>query len=690
MENYIAPFRMVGNLYFVGTYAASSHLIDTGAGLILIDTGYEQNADIIVENMKTLGFDIADVKLILHSHGHYDHTDATQHLLPLCHARTYLGREDLRYIHGFEPDEYYVDGGKITLGNTEILCLHTPGHTNGTYSFFWNILHEGEVLRAGMFGGAGVNQLKKGYLDARGLYYFQRADYFCSVERLLDEQVDVFVGNHSWNNKTMEKAQVLSETGENLFIDREIWGRFLKRCARKLRDILATESRETFVNYAHRGASEYCPENTLMSFYSGVKMGANGIETDVRATRDGELVLFHDDTLERVTGEIGSVGDFTWEELQSFLVKKNDLCDKIVRLEDFLSHFAFRDLTFAVELKEKGHAEQIAALLRKYDMQKKTVVTSFRLSWLEEFKKAAPEFKLGYLTKDPSEEILSRMRAIGIDELCPKAELIESAEQVAAWHAAGFRVRAWGVKNEDLMKRAYDAGVDGMTVNFPDKLSAYIEKERAEMASEVEKNDSSEKKDFSLILASQSPRRREILENLGVKFEVWVADTDESSNESDPCRLVEELSLRKAEAVREALIREGRMTDGTVILASDTVVSVDGRILGKPHGEREAIEMLSMLAGRRHRVISGLALIGAGKSGTAHEITEVEFDDMDAETILHYVRTAEPYDKAGAYAIQGLASAWIRGIHGCYFNVVGLPVHRLNRLFGELFGKNLF
>jgi len=142
--------------------------------------------------------------------------------------------------------------------------------------------------------------------------------------------------------------------------------------------------------------------------------------------------------------------------------------------------------------------------------------------------------------------------------------------------------------------------------------------------------------------------------------------------------------------VREALIREGRMTDGTVILASDTVVSVDGRILGKPHGEREAIEMLSMLAGRRHRVISGLALIGAGKSGTAHEITEVEFDDMDAETILHYVRTAEPYDKAGAYAIQGLASAWIRGIHGCYFNVVGLPVHRLNRLFGELFGKNLF
>lgn len=475
MDEYIAPFRMLENLYFVGTYAASSHLIDTGAGLILIDTGYEINAATVVENMKALGFDIADVKLILHSHGHYDHTDATQHLLPLCGAKTYLAREDLCYIKGFEPDEYYTDGQTITLGNTEILCLHTPGHTNGTYSFFWDIVHEGKRLRAGMFGGAGFNQLKKSYLDAHGLFYFQRCDYLRSIERLKNEHVDVFVGNHSWNNKTLEKSQVLRETGENLFIDSEAWVKFLNRCARKLREILAAESGTTFVNYAHRGASEYCPENTLLSFYTGLYMGANGIETDVRATKDGVLVLFHDDTLERVTGESGSISDYTWEELQAFRVKKDGLEDKIVTLEDFLAHFAFRDITFAIELKEDGNAEGVAELLRKYEMQNKTVVTSFRLSWLEKFHTVAPEFKLGYLTKDPSDEILARMRTIGIDELCPKAELIESAEQVTRWHELGYRVRAWGVKTEELMQKAYDAGVDGMTVNFPDKLRTCIE-----------------------------------------------------------------------------------------------------------------------------------------------------------------------------------------------------------------------
>ena len=475
MENYIAPFRMLENLYFVGTYAASSHLIDTGAGLILIDTGYEENAPIIVENMKTLGFDVADVKLILHSHGHYDHTDATQHLLPLCGAKTYLAREDLRYIKGFEPDEYYTDGQKIILGNTEILCLHTPGHTNGTYSFFWDIIHEGKRLRAGMFGGAGFNQLKKAYLDARGLFYFQRGDYFRSVERLKGEHVDVFVGNHSWNNKTMEKAQTLRETGENLFIDSEAWEKFLNRCARKLKEVIATESRETFVNYAHRGASEYCPENTLLSFYAGLYMGACGIETDVRATKDGVLVLFHDDTLERMTGESGSISDYTWEELQAFRVKKNGLEDKIVSLEEFLKHFSFRDLTFAIELKAAGVAEGVAELLRKYEMQSKTVVTSFKLDYLKEFHAAAPEFKLGYLAKEVTDGLLEELRENGIDELCPKAEYGEMGERIDACHKLGFRVRAWGVKSEELMQKAYDAGVDGMTVNFPDKLRAYIE-----------------------------------------------------------------------------------------------------------------------------------------------------------------------------------------------------------------------
>lgn len=473
--DYIAPFCIAGNLYFVGTHPASAHLIDTGEGLILIDTGYEHTAPVIVESMAKLGFDIADVKLILHSHGHYDHTDGTQHLLPLCHAKTYLAREDLRYIRGFEPDEYFYDGQVIRLGNTEILCLHTPGHTAGTYSFFWDVITERGAVRAGTFGGAGYNQLKKPYLDARGLSYHNRADYLASIERLRGVHVELFIGNHAWHNKTRENAEILRETGENRFIDDTRWLAFLNRCERKFMDMIHTESRTTFVNYAHRGASAYCPENTLLSFYTGLQMGANGIETDVRATKDGVPVLFHDDTLERVTGEAGGVSDYTWEELQAFLAKNGDTYDKIVRLEDFLRLFSFRDLTFAIELKGPGVARDVAALLTQYDMQGKTVVTSFRLAYLKEFHEAATTFKLGYLTKDVSDACLAELRELGIDELCPKAVLIESAEQVDAWHRAGFRVRAWGVANEELMRRAYDAGVDGMTVNFPDRLAAYIQ-----------------------------------------------------------------------------------------------------------------------------------------------------------------------------------------------------------------------
>lgn len=189
------------------------------------------------------------------------------------------------------------------------------------------------------------------------------------------------------------------------------------------------------------------------------------------------------------------------------------------------------------------------------------------------------------------------------------------------------------------------------------------------------------------ILASKSPRRREILENLGVTFEIVTVDTDESSEERDPCRLVEELSVRKGLAVKEALLAKGCDLSDTVIISSDTVVAVDDKILGKPHDEAEACRMLAMLSGRRHRVISGISLIGEGVSGSSHEVTEVEFDRLDPETIERYVRMTQPYDKAGAYAIQGMASGWIRGIHGCYFNVVGLPVYRLNQLYRVLFGQ---
>ena len=234
-------------------------------------------------------------------------------------------------------------------------------------------------------------------------------------------------------------------------------------------------NKKAFINYAHRGASEYAPENTFLSFYLGLNMGANGIETDVQLTKDNIPVLFHDDTLERVTGEKGTISDYTLLELKKFWVKKGNLRDKIVTLEDFLIHFKDMDITFAIELKGDNTAKVTADLIRKYSVMEKTVVTSFKYKELIDLKTYAPEFTAGYLAIGIEDSVLLSMKKDGIEEFCPEAHFI-TGELCKKWHDLGFNVRAWGVYNEELMKSAYIAGVDGMTVNFPDKLTALLNK----------------------------------------------------------------------------------------------------------------------------------------------------------------------------------------------------------------------
>jgi len=231
----------------------------------------------------------------------------------------------------------------------------------------------------------------------------------------------------------------------------------------------------SFVNYAHRGACAYAPENTLSAFYLGVYQDANGIETDVRMTKDGVLVLFHDSTLARMAGNHieGGVCDYTWQELQEFTLTKNGRIDKIARLEDLLRLFSFRDITFAIELKQPGIEAAVADMLRKYNMAGKTVVTSFRFECIRAIKEYAPEFRVGFLTKTVTDQTLADLKAIGGYELCPKADLV-TPESVDAWHREGLNVRVWGVSSTEIMRAVYDAGADGMTVNFPDKLTAYI------------------------------------------------------------------------------------------------------------------------------------------------------------------------------------------------------------------------
>ena len=192
-----------------------------------------------------------------------------------------------------------------------------------------------------------------------------------------------------------------------------------------------------------------------------------------------------------------------------------------------------------------------------------------------------------------------------------------------------------------------------------------------------------------IVLASKSPRRREILSSLGIQFDIVSADADESSAVTDPTLLVQELSLRKAHATRDLLIRKGEWDNDTLIIASDTVVAARDEILGKPQDAADAARMLRLLSDSTHRVVSGVSLLYGDKEIAGYDSTAVHFSPMSEADIAWYVQSGEPNDKAGAYAVQGLASIFIKGLEGCYFNVVGLPVHRLNELLTELLGYGI-
>ena len=182
---------------------------------------------------------------------------------------------------------------------------------------------------------------------------------------------------------------------------------------------------------------------------------------------------------------------------------------------------------------------------------------------------------------------------------------------------------------------------------------------------------------MSIILASQSPRRRQLLGQIGLTdFDILVPDADESYDPSlTPQEIVLSISRKKAEAARTLA-----GDSDAVILAADTMVFLDGLRLGKPHSEAEAFEMLSALSGREHLVCTGVTVCRGDRLETRPETTAVRFADLTEEDIRRYIATGEPMDKAGAYGIQGLAALFVTGIAGDYFNVMGLPLH----LVGEM------
>lgn len=184
-----------------------------------------------------------------------------------------------------------------------------------------------------------------------------------------------------------------------------------------------------------------------------------------------------------------------------------------------------------------------------------------------------------------------------------------------------------------------------------------------------------------IVLASASPRRKEILEQIGLEFRIVTSNVREDIEyKNNPGQFVEKLALMKAQDVAR------KLSPGPLVIGADTIVLGDNGILGKPKDKSEAFTMLEMLSDKVHKVLTGIAIVdAAGKiSLVSHEVTEVKFRAISGDEIEAYVNTGEPMDKAGGYGIQGKGALFVEKINGCYFNVVGLPVSKLFLMLREL------
>ena len=259
----VPPFRIWGNLYFVGNKSVGAHLIDTGEGLILIDTTYPSTAAMLVQSIWELGFDPRDIRCLIHTHGHFDHFGGTALLKEISGARTYLGEGDAvmfkerselaltegsgcEYFGLFVPDEIMKDGDVITLGNTSIRIVSTPGHSDGVISFFTEIEEGGVRLAAGMHGGAGMNTMCRTFIEKYHNGHC-RKDFREGLDKVYDERVDIMLGNHTGHNRTVEKRQFMLDHPEepNPFVDPTEWKRYLDSVRNRFEAMLQEEAEGT-------------------------------------------------------------------------------------------------------------------------------------------------------------------------------------------------------------------------------------------------------------------------------------------------------------------------------------------------------------------------------------------------------------------------------------------------------------
>ncbi len=260
-ECFMEPFRVAGNVYFVGTRPASAHLIDTGDGLILLDTGYQQTLYLVIHSISMMGFDVRDIRLVLLSHGHIDHLGGARNLAELSGAKTAIGLQDEDYANGrrdltyaremgivydtpFQPDILLRDGDVLEMGGTRIRCFHTPGHTEGTMSYLFNVTDGEREWVAGTHGGIGMNTMSRKFLNAYGLPLALRDAFRSGLSRMRAQHVDIFLPNHQDQWDTIGRYRRMLAGEKDVFIDESSWTGYLDMAEERLDALLEDEANE--------------------------------------------------------------------------------------------------------------------------------------------------------------------------------------------------------------------------------------------------------------------------------------------------------------------------------------------------------------------------------------------------------------------------------------------------------------
>ena len=238
-----APVKYADSLYYIGTRNSPCWLLESTDGVILIDTAMPDDLEVILSRIEEVGHTVKEVRHIIHSHGHIDHIGCTAAIVAMSGAKTYIGYGDEDAVSGkndlqwtkefnmpfdcaFTPDVILHDGDRLTIGNREFLFLSTPGHTRGVLTFFFNVTDRGREYRAGMFGGGGFNSMAIAYLDKYGLPHSLRDDFLTSIDRVMDEVVEVHLGNHLGDNEHFDKLARLGDE-DNPFVDTTTWKKLL-------------------------------------------------------------------------------------------------------------------------------------------------------------------------------------------------------------------------------------------------------------------------------------------------------------------------------------------------------------------------------------------------------------------------------------------------------------------------------